>query len=74
MIAVDSGLGYLILDARNAGKRFDLVIAAMLLIGLVGLALDAAMRRIERVRALRWGFGHARTSDPWIVNSRKEKG
>ena len=27
MIAVDSGLGYLIIDARNAGKRYDLVVA-----------------------------------------------
>ena len=26
MIAVDSGLGYLIIDARNAGKRYDLVV------------------------------------------------
>jgi NitT/TauT family transport system permease protein len=56
MIAVDSGLGYLIIDARNAGKRYDLVIAGMLLIGLVGLFLDVCMRRIETLRALRWGF------------------
>ena len=56
MIAVDSGLGYLIIDARNAGKRYDLVVAGMLLIGLTGLVLDLAARRIERVRALRWGF------------------
>jgi NitT/TauT family transport system permease protein len=33
MIAVDSGLGYLVIDARNSGKRYDLVVAAMLLIG-----------------------------------------
>jgi NitT/TauT family transport system permease protein len=56
MIAVDSGLGYLILDARNAGKRYDLVVAGMLLIGVIGLALDVMMRRIERLRWLRWGF------------------
>ena len=24
MIAVNSGLGYMIIDARNAGKRYDL--------------------------------------------------
>ena len=41
MIAVDSGLGYLIIDARNAGKRYDLVVGGMLLIGVIGLALDA---------------------------------
>jgi NitT/TauT family transport system permease protein len=56
MIAVDSGLGYLIIDARNAGKRYDLVLAAILLIGAIGLALDLLARRIERLRAVRWGF------------------
>jgi NitT/TauT family transport system permease protein len=56
MIAVDSGLGYLIIDARNAGKRYDLVVAGMLLIGAVGLLLDLLLRRVESVRALRWGF------------------
>jgi NitT/TauT family transport system permease protein len=56
MIAVDSGLGYLIIDARNAGKRYDLVVAGMLLIGLTGLLLDLAARRLETVRALKWGF------------------
>lgn len=47
MIAVDSGLGYLIIDARNAGKRYDLVIAGMLMIGVIGLALDVLIRRVE---------------------------
>jgi len=28
----------------------------MLLIGATGLVLDLAARRLERVRALRWGF------------------
>jgi len=46
MIAVDSGLGYLIMDARNAGKRYDRVIAAMVVIGLVGFILDLGMRRL----------------------------
>src|SRR5271166_3182906 len=40
MIAVDSGLVYLIIDARNAGRRYDLVAAGMVLIGLIGLVLD----------------------------------
>jgi len=56
MIAVDSGLGYLIIDARNAGKRYDLVIAGMLMIGVIGLALDALIRRTERLRSVRWAF------------------
>ena len=53
MIAVDSGLGYLIIDARNAGKRYDLVVAAMLLIGVIGL-LDSAIRRDRNAK---WGSG-----------------
>ncbi|HYK03144.1 MAG TPA: ABC transporter permease [Thermoanaerobaculia bacterium] len=48
MIAVDSGLGYLIIDARNAGKRYDLVVAGMLMIGVLGLIIDALIRRLER--------------------------
>ena len=47
MIAVNSGLGYLIIDARNAGKRYDLVVAGMLMIGLIGLLLDMGIRRVE---------------------------
>ncbi len=56
MIAVDSGLGYLIIDSRNAGKRYDLVIAGMLLIGAIGLCLDLGMRRLETIKSVRWGF------------------
>jgi NitT/TauT family transport system permease protein len=56
MIAVNSGLGYLVIDSRNAGKRYDLVIAAMLLIGVIGLALNTLVRQVERLRAVRWGF------------------
>jgi NitT/TauT family transport system permease protein len=48
MIAVDSGLGYLIIDARNAGKRYDLVVGGMLIIGAIGLALDTAMKKLEK--------------------------
>jgi NitT/TauT family transport system permease protein len=46
MIAVNSGLGFLIVDARNAGNRYDLVVAGMVLIGLIGLLLDRGMRRV----------------------------
>lgn len=57
MIAVNSGLGYLIIDARNAGKRYDLVVAGMVMIGLIGLALDVLMRQLEKLDAVRWGYG-----------------
>ena len=58
MIAVNSGLGYLIIDARNAGKRYDLVVAGMVMIGLIGLALDVAVRRLEKFDEVRWGYGN----------------
>ena len=57
MIAVNSGLGYLIIDARNAGKRYDLVVAGMMMIGLIGLLLDLLVRRLERFDEVRWGYG-----------------
>jgi NitT/TauT family transport system permease protein len=57
MIAVNSGLGYLIIDARNAGKRYDLVVAGMVLIGVIGLALDLVMRSLERLQAVQWAYG-----------------
>jgi NitT/TauT family transport system permease protein len=56
MIAVNSGLGYLIIDARNAGKRYDLVVAGMLVIGLIGLVLDLLIRQLERFEEVSWGY------------------
>jgi NitT/TauT family transport system permease protein len=58
MVAIDSGLGYLIVDARNAGKRYDLVVAGMVLIGLIGLLLDTGLRAVEQLRWVRWGYRH----------------
>jgi len=37
MIALHSGLGYLIIDSRNAGNRYDLGDRRMIVIGLIGL-------------------------------------
>jgi len=56
MIALHSGLGYLIIDSRNAGNRYDLVVAGMVIIGLTGLLLDGSMRRLEGLRAVRWRY------------------
>ena len=56
MIAVSSGLGYLIIDSRNAGNRYDLVVAGMLVIGVVGFILDILMRRLERLDEVRWRY------------------
>jgi NitT/TauT family transport system permease protein len=56
MIALRSGLGYLIIDSRNAGNRYDLVVAGMVIIGLTGLLLDGAMRRLEQLKVVRWRY------------------
>jgi NitT/TauT family transport system permease protein len=56
MIAVSSGLGFLIVDARNAGNRYDLVVAGMVIIGVIGLLLDVGIRSLERVKSFRWSY------------------
>jgi NitT/TauT family transport system permease protein len=56
MIAVNSGLGYLIIDSRNAGNRYDLVVAGMVTIGAIGFLLDTVMRRLERLDEVRWRY------------------
>ena len=56
MVALRSGLGYLIMDSRNAGNRYDLVIAGMIIIGVIGLLLDGFMRLLERLRPVRWRY------------------
>lgn len=56
MIALRSGLGYLIMDSRNAGNRYDLVIAAMIIIGCIGLLLDGLTRLLERLKTVRWRY------------------
>jgi sulfonate transport system permease protein len=52
MIAADSGLGYLILDAQ-AMSRSDKVIIGILAIGAMGLVLDGVFALVER-RLLRY--------------------
>jgi NitT/TauT family transport system permease protein len=56
MIAIDSGLGYLIIDSRNAGNRYDLVVAAMVVIGVIGFLLDTVLRRLDRLDEVRWRY------------------
>jgi len=58
MIALRSGLGYLIIDSRNAGNRYDLVISGMIIIGLIGLLLDGLMRLLEGLKSVRWRYAH----------------
>jgi NitT/TauT family transport system permease protein len=56
MVALNSGLGYLIMDSRNAGNRYDLVIASMIIIGVIGLLLDGATRLLERMNTVKWRY------------------
>lgn len=54
MIAVKSGLGYLILDSRNA-LRMDYVMDAMIAIGIIGICLDRLIVQLNRIKAVAWG-------------------
>ncbi len=56
MLGAQSGLGYMIVDARNF-LRTDLIIAAMLVIGVLGLTIYQGMRALERRIGRRWGVG-----------------
>ena len=53
MIAVQSGLGYLILDSRNA-LRMDFVMVGMITIGFIGLGLDLIMQRVGKTESTMW--------------------
>jgi NitT/TauT family transport system permease protein len=55
MIAGRDGLGFAVWDARN-GLRIDLLVAAMLVIGMLGVALDRVLRRLTRISSVRWGY------------------
>ena len=58
MIAVNNGLGFRILEAREYFWS-DKIMAGMLTIGLLGLAIDLAMSRISQ-HLLRWHRGAER--------------
>ena len=55
MIAGRDGLGFAVWDARN-GLRTDLLVAAMVVIGLIGVALDRLLVRLTRIPSVRWGY------------------
>jgi NitT/TauT family transport system permease protein len=54
MVGAQSGLGYLIVDARNL-LRLDLVLAGIIFIGLCGLLLDKAITAFEKWIQKQWG-------------------
>lgn len=55
MIAGRDGLGFAVWDARN-GLRIDLLGAAMVAIGVIGVALDRVLVQLTRIPSVRWGY------------------
>ncbi|GAK13066.1 alkanesulfonates transport system permease protein [Geomicrobium sp. JCM 19039] len=55
MVGAQSGLGYLIIDARNA-LDLDLVLAGIVFIGVLGLAIDKLIGLFETWVGKQWGF------------------
>ena len=52
LIAASSGIGYLIMDARQLSQT-DVVLVGMITIGIMGKLLDVLLKAIER-RLIRW--------------------
>lgn len=56
MLGAQSGLGYLIVDSRNF-LRTDWIIGGMLVVGLLGLAINTIIGWAERGINRKWGVG-----------------
>jgi len=54
MVGAQSGLGYLIVDGRNL-LRLDYVFVGIIVIGVLGMLLDKAIRMFERWVERQWG-------------------
>ena len=54
MVGAQSGVGYLIIDARNE-LRTDILLADIVVIGLIGLILDTLLKTAERRILRAWG-------------------
>ena len=55
MIGVKEGLGYAVWDARN-GLRNDLLVCAMISIGVIGVLIDRLLVLLTRLPSVRWGY------------------
>jgi NitT/TauT family transport system permease protein len=55
MIAGRDGLGFAVMDSRN-GLRMDMLVAEMIVIGLIGVALDRVLVRLTKIPSVRWGY------------------
>src|SRR5574344_1814924 len=54
MAGAQTGLGYLIIDARN-NLRADILVADIAIIGVIGLFLDTLLRMGEKLVLKKWG-------------------
>ena len=54
MVGAQSGLGFLIIDSRN-NLRFDMLLAGIIFIGVIGLLLDKIIGKFEKTVNLKWG-------------------
>lgn len=54
MVGAQSGLGYLVIDARN-NLRADILFADIIVIGLIGLLLDTLLKVAEKRIVKAWG-------------------
>ncbi|HEX9022891.1 MAG TPA: ABC transporter permease [Geobacteraceae bacterium] len=57
LIAAESGIGYLIMDARQLSQS-DVVLVGMITIGIIGKGMDSIIRRLER-RLISWKVSYA---------------
>ncbi|HEX8844064.1 MAG TPA: ABC transporter permease [Pyrinomonadaceae bacterium] len=55
MIAGRDGLGFAVWDARNS-LRADLLVVAMIVIGLIGVVIDRLLLMLTRIPSVRWGY------------------
>lgn len=55
MIAGKDGLGFAIWDSRN-GLRIDLTVVGMIVIGVIGVAIDRLLVQLTRMPSVRWGY------------------
>jgi NitT/TauT family transport system permease protein len=55
MIAGRDGLGFAVMDSRN-GLRTDLLVAAMITIGAIGVAIDRVLVQLTTIPSVRWGY------------------
>ena len=54
MVGAQSGLGFLIIDSRN-NLRFDMLLAGIIFIGVIGLLLDKIIGKFEKTVNKKWG-------------------